>query len=109
MAMALIFSLKINYYLTNHHVGQGEFVGVGKKMWNFVCNAEKGAIVDHSHSAYNDAWKIGHIFSTSAAVAHMFSHVTQAQTGTVIGGLDPSELGSWNAPAVGFVVELWKG
>ena len=64
-AMALIFSLKINFYLTNHHVSHGEFVGVGKKMWNFVCSADKGSVIDHTHSAYNDAWKLGHAFSTA--------------------------------------------
>ena len=49
LAMALIFSLKINFYLTNHRVGQGEFVGVGRKMWNFACNADKGTDTDHTH------------------------------------------------------------
>jgi hypothetical protein len=91
LAIALIFSLKINFYLTNHRVDQGEFVGVGRKMWNFACNADKGTDTDHTHSAYTDTWKIGHIFSTSGALAYMFGHVTLAQHALAIGGIEPDQ------------------
>ena len=106
LGMALLFSLKINFYLTNHHVGQGEFVGVGRKMWNFVCGSERGTEINHTHSAYNDAWKLGHAFSTAGAIAYMFTHVTRAQRALAIGVNDPEELLEWNAPVMGFGTTL---
>eukprot|EP00971_Amphidinium_carterae_P120503 2387873-Amphidinium_carterae.1 len=64
-------STKLNWYSTNHHVGQSTWEGFSCKVWSYLMGMGGGTSLQSSSPLYNVAWACGHFCSTRGVLAYI--------------------------------------